>query len=251
MLATRSMRICLLWIGFFSTRLLGQSQISQVVLEVRHDHAFGGCNGMLIMDERGVRYETKHQKHARIWGYEDIKEFQLRQGRRIDLYTYEDRSHWQLGADRVFEFTWSDEAITLQQVYNSLASHTKRPIAASLTPADIGSINFDLSAKHLGVLKGNQGRLQFFDNGIVFRASNDRGSRTWRYEDLESISSGSPEDLTLTSYEQQRFHYASRRVYNFQLKEPLPRDSYDVLWRLVNRKKEQKSSLTGTINSRN
>ncbi len=248
-MATRNRIVVLLWIAIFSMGAKGQSQIPGVALQVRHDHALGGCIGTLLMDERGVRYETKHQKDAMTWSYEDIKQFQIGPDRRINLHTYEDRSNWRLGADRVFEFTWAEETITVQQVYNSLASQTKRPIAALLTPAEVGSIRFDLSVKHLGILKGNQGRLQFSESGIVFRASDDRRSQSWRYEDMESISSGGPYDLTLTTYEQQRFHYASRRVYNFQLKEPLQRDRYDSLWRFVNQKKGYGFLLTEKINA--
>jgi len=214
------------------------SQERGITLNVRHDHFMGSCNGSLVLDERGVRYETTHQKDARAWNIEDIKEFEIERDRRIKLYTYEDRSNWRLGADKIFEFTWFDESISSQQVYEFLRSHTRRPIAASLIPAEVGPLSFDLPAKHLGILRGNQGRLQFSEGGVVFQASNGRGSRSWRYEDLESISTGGPYDLTLTTYEQQRFHYASRRVYNFQLKESLPRDSYDALWRFVNQKKE-------------
>ncbi|MBI4464336.1 MAG: hypothetical protein HY647_06485, partial [Acidobacteria bacterium] len=55
--------------------------------------------------------------------------------------------------------------------------------------------------------------------------------------DLESISSAGVYDLALATYEQQRFHYASRQIYNFQLKQPLPADRYDTLWRFVQKKK--------------
>jgi hypothetical protein len=214
------------------------SQEQGITLNVRHDHFMGGCNGTLVLDQQGVRYETNHQQDARTWNYEDIKQFQIEQGRRLKLYTYEDRSNWRLGADKVFEFTWSDEGISGQRVYEFLKSRTRRPIASALAPAEVGAVSFDLPVKHLGILTGNQGRLLFSDRGVVFRASNDRGSRSWRYGDLESISSGGPYDLTLTTYEQQRFHYSSRRVYNFQIKEPLPRDSYDALWRFINENKE-------------
>lgn len=204
---------------------------------MRHDHLFGGCNGALILDERGVRYDTSHQKDARTWAYADIKEFQVSADRRLKLYTYEDRSNWRLGVDRVFELRWLDETISGEQIYNFLTSHTRRPIRASLVPAEIGIVGFDLPAKHLGIMKGNQGRLLFSAAMVVFKTDGEAASRTWRYDDLESISSAGPYDLTLTTYEQQRFHYASRRVYNFQLKEPLPRDVYDSLWRFVNEEK--------------
>ena len=213
------------------------SQQRGITLQVRHDHLIRSCKGTLTMDERGVRYETSDPQDARAWNYDDIKEFQVEPDRRLKLYTYEDHSHWRLGADQTFAFTWKDAAVSGQQIADFLRSHTHRPIAAGLIPADAGLVRFDLPAKHLGLLKGQQGRLQFSEDGIVFRAAVDRAGRSWRYEDLESISSGGPFDLTLTTYEQQRFHYASRRNYNFQLKEALSRDQYDDLWRMVNQKK--------------
>ncbi|MBI4478852.1 MAG: hypothetical protein HY651_02415 [Acidobacteria bacterium] len=157
------------------------SQERGIMLDVRHDHFMGGCNGTLVFDQRGVRYETNHEQDARSWSYEDIKEFAIERDRRLKLYTYEDRTNWRLGADKVFEFTWPDESVSGQQVYEFLRSHTRRPIAAALVPAEVGAVSFDLPVKHLGILKGSQGRLQFSESGVVFRATDDRKSRSWRY----------------------------------------------------------------------
>jgi hypothetical protein len=219
------------------------SQERGITLTVRHDHLIGACNGTLIMDERGVRYDTNRGEDARAWTYEDIKEFQIGPDRRLKLLTYEDHSNWRFGTDKTFEFMWSEETVVGEQVYEFLRSRTRRPIASVLVPAELGAVSFDLPAKHLGILKGNQGRLLFADHLVVFRTDRESGRRTWRYGDLESISSSGPFDLTLTTYEEQRFHYASRRVYNFQLKEPLPRHVYDSLWRFVNEKKEPRATL--------
>ena len=84
---------------------------------------------------------------------------------------------------------------------------------------------------------GSQGQLKFTDRRVVFEADKKEASRTWRYQDLESVSSAGIYDLALATYEQHRLHYASRRVYNFQLKRALPAETYDTLWRLVNEKK--------------
>jgi hypothetical protein len=225
-----------LMIGF--TVNSGAAQEQSITLAVRHDHFWGSCNGTFVMDGRGVRYITEHEKDARTWNYEDIREFQVGADRRIRLLTYEDRSIWRFGADRVFEFAWADDAVAGEQVYQFLASRTARPIAAALAPTEVGTVSFDLPAKHLGVLKGDQGRLLFAADVVVFRTENAGSNRTWRYTDLESISSAGPYDLTLTTYEQKRFHYASRRVYNFQLKQPLSRDAYNSLWRFVNQREQ-------------
>ena len=204
-----------------------------LVLKVRHDHGWGSCTGTLTLDDRGVRYETKHAKDARNWTYEDVQQFQVEESRRIQVFTYEDRK-WRLGADKVFEFTWTEGETTPLEVFDFFRAHTRRPIAAWLRPSDMGEIRYEFPVKHLGVLKGRPGRLLFTEQWIVLQSDEKGGNRTWRYEDLESISSSGLYELMLTTYEQQKLHYASRRAYQFQLKESLSPDRYDALWRFVN-----------------
>ena len=206
----------------------------QLVLKVRHDHAFGSCRGDLVLDEDGVRYQTDHAKDARNWRYQDIQQFQVEDGFRLKIYTYEDRK-WRLGADKTFEFAREDQQITAQQIYQFLQARTERPIAAWLVASEIGPVLFEFSVKHLG--SGSQGQLKFTDRQVVFEAEKKEASRTWRYQDLESVSSAGIYDVALATYEQHRLHYASRRVYNFQLKRALPAETYDTLWRFVNEKK--------------
>ena len=207
-----------------------------LVLKVRHDHGWGSCSGTLTLDARGVRYETTHTKDARNWTYEEVQEFQVEEGQRLKVITYEDRK-WRLGADKVFEFTWTAGEPTPLEVYDFLRARTRRPIAAGLRIADLGEVRYEFPVKHLGVLKGRQGRLLFTERWVVLQSDEKGGNRTWRYEDLESVSSSGLYDLTLTTHEQQKLHYASRRVYQFQLKEALPPGRYDRLWRFVNGKK--------------
>ena len=213
---------------------------SGLILKVRHDHAWGSCTGTLTLDDRGVRYETTHTKDARTWTYEDVQQFQVEEGRRLKIFTYEDRK-WRLGADKVLEFDWQEGGPAPEEVYRFLEARVRRPIAAQLLPSGVGEVLYAFPVKLLGVLSGIQGRLLFTERWVVLqseeRADEKAGDRTWRYEDLESISSSGPYELTLTTYEQQKFHYASGRVYHFQLKEALPPETYDALWRFVNEKK--------------
>ena len=159
-----------------------------LVLKVRHDHGWGSCSGTLTLDDRGVRYETTHTKDARNWTYEDVQQFQVAEGRRIKVFTYEDRK-WRLGADKVFEFTWTDGEPTPLEVYDFFRAHTRRPIAAGLRPSAIGDVRYEFPVKHLGTLKGRQGRLLFTERWVVLQSDEKGGDRTWRYEDLESVSS--------------------------------------------------------------
>ncbi|MBI2817793.1 MAG: hypothetical protein HYX72_12720 [Acidobacteria bacterium] len=226
---------CLVVAVFLST-MAARAAEPEITLNVRHDHAVGSCHGKLIMDSQGARYETPHKKHARTWTYEDIKQWQVEDGRKLRVYSYQDRK-WRLGADEIFAFDWTDANVSPQQIYEFLEAHTKRPIAAWVASADGSNARYEFQVKHLGTIKGSEGRLIFADDKVIYRSDEKQASRTWRYEDLESIASAGIYDLALATYEQQKFNYASRRVYNFQLKQALPPDTYDELWRFVNRKK--------------
>lgn len=212
------------------------AQDEPLVLQVRHDHAVGSCEGTLVLENQGVRYETTDSEDARVWSYADIKQFQIEPPSRIKVYTYEDRK-WRLGADKVFQFDWEDEKVTPEQVYEYLKHRTPLPIAAWLRPSETGRVRFEFPVKHLGNWRGRQGRLLFTDEAVILESAEPGASRVWRYEDLEGVASGGVYDLSLATYEQQRFQYGSRRVYNFQLKQPMPRETYDELWRFVNGKK--------------
>ena len=207
-----------------------------LVLKVRHDHAIGGCQGTLTLDDSGVRYETQDKEDARSWSYEDIKQFQVENKSRITVYTYEDR-RWRLGADKPFQFDWQDTEVSPRQVYEFLRTRTRRPIAAWIVPQEPGAVLYEFPVKHLRSVTGSQGRLVFTEQFVVLESDRPEQSRTWRYEDLEGIASAGLYDLALTTYEQQSLHYAARRVYNFQLQQPLAAETYDSLWRFVNRQK--------------
>ena len=228
--------VCVLFATIFCAPLMAGAAEGEIALEVRHHHAIGSCHGMLILDNRGARYETNHKKDARVWAYEDIQQWQVETGGKHKVTSYEDRK-WRLGSDKTFEFDWDGGKVTPQQVDEFLKAHTARPIAAWLLPAETGKAIYEFPAKHLGGLAGNQGRLLFTDQLVMYQSDQKDANRNWRYQDLESIASAGIYDLTLTTYERQKFHYASRRVYNFQLKRALPQEAYDELWRFVNRKK--------------
>ena len=220
---------------FLAPPMAGAAE-GEISIEVRHHHAIGSCRGTLILDSHGARYETNHKQDARVWAYEDIRQWQVENGGKLKIYSYEDRK-WRLGADKTFQFDWAAGKVTSQQVDEFLKAHTARPIAAWLLPAETGKAIYEFPVKHLGGRGGNQGRLLFTDQLVMYQSDQKDANRNWCYQDLESIASAGIYDLTLTTYEQQKFHYASRRVYNFQLKRGLTPETYDELWRFVNQKK--------------
>lgn len=91
--------------------------------------------------------------------------------------------------------------------------------------------------KRLGRIRGSEGALLVGADRIVYRTSRQGDSRTWRYSDIENISTSGPFQLTITTFERDKFHYGNYKGFNFQLKEALDEARYDELWRRLNQSK--------------
>jgi hypothetical protein len=89
------------------------------------------------------------------------------------------------------------------------------------------------SVKHRG---GAGGSLAFGDDGIVYTSAARDESRTWRYQDIDNISTSGPFQLTLTTFERALAHYSDRKDFNFELKQPITEAKYNELWLLVEKK---------------
>jgi hypothetical protein len=93
---------------------------------------------------------------------------------------------------------------------------------------------WELPVKLLGKLNGSQGTLRFANDRVVYVTDRKEASRTWRYQDIENISSSDPYQLTITSFERATTHYGSRKGFNFQLKQPLDEKRFNLVWRKLN-----------------
>ena len=81
---------------------------------------------------------------------------------------------------------------------------------------------------------GSQGTLLVSADRIVYQTSKAGESRTWRYKDIDNISSSGPFELTIMSAEHSGWSRAGTREFRFQLKAELPEARYDDLWRRIN-----------------
>ncbi len=79
---------------------------------------------------------------------------------------------------------------------------------------------WEAPAKLLHRTGGYNGTLKIAQDVVVFQSA--RGSRTWRLSDIDNFSSAGPFELTVTSLDAET---------RFQLKQPLPEDRYNDLWR--------------------
>ena len=55
---------------------------------VRHEHVYGGCQGVLTVDQLGVSYAGE-KGHSWTWAYSDIQQFKLKPDG-IEVVTYRD-----------------------------------------------------------------------------------------------------------------------------------------------------------------
>jgi len=187
---------------------------------VRHEHLRKGCDGTMTVDESGVRF-TGANKHAWTWKLQDIQEFTLSPGS-IHILTYKD-SKLRLGADREYRFTGK---VPAERLYALLRDRMDQRFVAALGQAS-SLPGLALPAKHLGRIVGSEGILSFGAETVAYSTPARDDSRTWRYSDIDSISSSGPFQLTITTLE---------KDFHFQLKQPIAEARYNELWLQIEKK---------------
>ena len=208
--------------------LAGAMAASGAEFFVRHEHLRKGCDGVMIADENGVRFRGQ-KAHSWAWTYDDIQELKLEPGR-ITILTYRDRKLW-LGADQAYTFTGKLPVEELEPLWKNRMD--QRFVAALPGPKGDG---FSLPVKHLRRISGSEGVLVFAPEVIAYSTPAEGDSRTWRYSDIDSISSSGPFQLTITTFERARSHYGDRKGFNFQLKQPIAEAMYNRLWMEIEKK---------------
>jgi hypothetical protein len=181
---------------------------------VHHQHLRKFCAGTLTVDARGIRFSGP-KGHAWTWPYEEIQQLTLRAGS-IHILSYKDRSNWKLGKDVADTFTGNFPIELLERQWS--AQLDQRFVAAVVGQAS-GLSTLKLPVKQLGLLKGTQGTLTFATDAVVYDTPVD--PRTWRYRDIQFISSANPFQLSITTLERQ---------FYFQLKQAITESTYNQLW---------------------
>ena len=92
------------------------------------------------------------------------------------------------------------------------------------------------AVKHLGRITGSEGTLAFGEDSVVYTTEAKDDSRTWRYADIDSVSSRGPFQLTISTFEKERSQYGDRREFNFVLKQAITEAKYNELWLRIERK---------------
>ncbi len=214
------------------------SQAAELRFEVRHERALKDHYGVLSFDDQGVTYDQtvkskKHKpEHAR-WTYQDIQQLWVSPGK-IVIATYTDRK-WLLGLDKEYEF-FALPGKQFEGVYPLLKDKLDQRFVAAVADEAIKPL-WEIPTKLLGVVQGSEGVLSAGPEHIVYKTAKPGFSRTWRYQDIENISTSGPFELTLTTYERAKAQYGSMKAFHFQLKQRLDDKRFQILWKRLNHDK--------------
>lgn len=199
-----------------------------------------GNMGALTITDSGVSFEETYKDgkkpkhpHAWRWDYQDIQQLKIAP-KSVTVLTYKDNK-WKLGADREYRFDMVSDK-TFEAAYQLLKGRLDQRLVAAI-PDQISNILWEIPVKRLLRFAGDEGALQVGADAIVYRSADKAESRTWRYEDIENISSSGPFELTITTFERAKTHYGNLKGFNFELKQRLEEARYNDLWLRLNRSK--------------
>lgn len=178
----------------------------------------GTTSGVLIFDQTGIHFQPSKGTLLN-WSFLEIQTFHLAP-RELRLKTYANRG-WRLPGVKTFRFT--------------LTSPVPPAVAAELAarvgkPSRNGDPNRRLPAfatipaRHLTLLGGSNGVLRFGRDGIDYVTPSGPGSRSWRWNDIQTLAN--PD-----AYHFQVYGYLE--TFNFELKEPMSQALFNRLWDYV------------------
>jgi hypothetical protein len=218
--------------------------------DVWHGHARpphikkAGNPGALFITSSGILFEERYPDgkrpkhlHQWFWGFRDIRQLKI-EPRSLAILTYKN-DKWKLGADRQYQFDLLSEN-TFQEAYPFLKQRLDQRFVAGMAerPADV---LWEVPVKHLLRFGGDEGVLRIGTDMLVYSSDKTGESRTWRYEDIENVSSSGPFQLTVTTFERAASHYGDLKGFNFALKERLEEARYNDLWLRLNQSKGLKT----------
>jgi hypothetical protein len=199
-----------------------------------------GNLGALTISASGVSFvetykDGKKPKHAHIWhwDYQDIQQLKL-SPKALIVLTYQDNK-WKLGADREYEFDLLSGR-TFEDAYPMLKGLLDQRFVAAI-PTRPAEVLWEIPVKHLLRFGGDEGVLRIGKAELVYSSDQKGASRTWRYEDIDNISSSGLFQLTITTFERAKTQYGSMKGFNFQLKQRLDEVRYNDLWLRLNQSK--------------
>ncbi|MGH9375154.1 MAG: hypothetical protein ACRD1J_03200, partial [Terriglobia bacterium] len=153
------------------------------------------------------------------WPFTQVQTFHVTQ-RELSLTTYSNRG-WRLPGEKTFHFRL--RRAVPPAVAAALAERAGKPSKNGDPDPRIPSFA-DIPARHPTRFGGTNGALRFRDGGIDYITSGQRGSRSWRWQDIQTIALPDPYHFRVGGY---------RETFDFELKQPMSRALFDHLWDLL------------------
>lgn len=181
-----------------------------MLLPVIHVHLRRDEPGDLKITETGIEYtETKQHKkpHHWTWTWTDIQRLTLFPNR-VEIVAWK--------GNHEFNFKGKNA----ESMYPLLRDKLPRRFIP-----EVAATGFTPTARLLAVRSGHEGELLIGEDRIVFQSATSEGSHTWILPEIDNISTSDPLDFTIHSLGVD---------YRLQLKQPLPEDLYNGLWRKLN-----------------
>ena len=181
-------------------------------------HLISKTSGTIVINDRGVEFTPKKGSPLR-WSYVEIQSFRLT-AKRLNLTTYQNRS-WHFPGDREFHFDLKDPVPPA--VAEEFARRVQKPVKNGRpNPAASGFASLQARRRTFG--GGTNGVLHFRNSGIDYVTSKGRGSRSWRWSDIQTVANPDPYHFRVHGY---------RETFEFELKQPMSRKLFDRLWDAV------------------
>jgi hypothetical protein len=167
--------------------------------------------GLLRVSADSIAFEEKDR--WREWKLDEIRQLTLG-STFVRVQTYE-------GRNREYVFAPVPTALA-EKWYPVFSAQRDQRFVAALADEQVRAI-WQIPVKLRNKV---QGVLLVGADRVVFRATPEGESRTWRIGDIESVASAGPFDLTVTTREKE---------FRFDLKQALPEARYQELWRQIHR----------------
>jgi hypothetical protein len=174
--------------------------------------------GTLVLSSQGVEFRSS-KGQARHWSFMEIKTFQLTP-RRLVLTSYENKG-WHRPGDRQYHFHLSRSIPP--EVAARLAQFVRKPNVNG-DPGARGETFVTLPARHRTLSGGTNGILRFTRGGIDYITPHNRGARSWRWADIQTLAHPDPYHFTVGGYQE---------TFDFELKQPMSSSLFDRLWELL------------------
>jgi len=170
--------------------------------------------GTLLLNDDGVAFQSA--KFNQRWAYVEIHSFDL-SARELTITGYENR-HWHEPGEQRFQFTLSEPMPS--EIAAQFTARVGKPVRNGI-PLPGAAAVAEIRAHHRMWSGGSNGTLRLKDDGIDYVTEDRRDSRAWRWADIQTIANPNPYELRVAGY---------REIVEFDLKQPMSRDLFEVMW---------------------